>query len=176
MSAFAVGGARGIGRDSRVSFQSTEGSRIAALVSRCAARFRDAIRYARSCTTRTQDNERARAVAKRTLPAKPLNASLEHTTLLLVDCAARGAAVQAEAALEELRVAIRATRGDVPLPTFREAHLAEEQAEAAREYAETALAHENTPENRDRFIRASAEYDVAADTLDAVVRAMGATL
>lgn len=167
-----AGGARagGMGREGVPTLRGRASTAVAGVVQRFALRFADALRYARSRATQPIADDVTRNLAKRCL-SSDRSRSLEDTVTLLVDASARGAAVEAEAAVHELVAAIREARGPRELPTLNEAWKAEEDAEAEREKAEVAVitTQGKCAASRERWIRARAAYIIADEDMKDVI-------
>lgn len=97
------------------------------------------------------------------------------TGAIPLDMARRGAVEEARQFCHELEALAvsehRKLSSNGPL-SFFEAHMREQRAQSAREEAEAALAHEQTPATIEAFLAASSEHRSAIEVLDDVVRAM----
>lgn len=152
---------------------------LASAVSRHAQRLRETFRYVRSRTTRPQDCETTRNIAKACLSSEKSKA-IEHVVAMTVDIARRGTAEDAEAVGLALVAIARAEWAAVnqagPQMSVQEAQLAEEEAEGLVNRAEMDMAHNpGSATHALRYLSAASTHQRARRELDAAVRRQLAT-
>ena len=162
-----AGGARGMGAEHRHPVASQQPTADEIAVGRIAALLRDIVRSGRSHTHRPQDNGYVAQLAKDVLSRvgdRRHIKCLELTAALIADIGARGELEDAEAVgymlIAVARHAHHSAHPDYtkPVRSMRELRLAEEQAEAEQELAETRFDYEPTQTNRLALLRATATH------------------
>lgn len=153
----------------------TESTTRQSLVSRYASSLKDAIRYARSWTTRPQTTEYTRNLAKKVLSSES-SECVEQVCTLIMDAAQRGTLEEAEAIGLTFAAIARAEwhrthpAVDAAPLTIAEAHLLAERAEGECDEAEARMAHDPSVTNCLGYLAASARLSRAQHVLDEAVR------
>jgi len=136
---------------------------------------KDLVRAGRSRTTIPQQNPYVAQLAKDLLSREGApRRAFDQVASLIADLAQRGQLEDAESVglmyVAIARFEYQKAHGAAPSMSRAQAHMAEEEAEASVELAETAFAHEPTVGNYLRYLTASAAHIRARVQLDDVIR------